>query len=382
MKVLYDYQAFSMQRYGGVSKCFCELIKSLRSEIQYQILIEFSNNAHLWDSHLCNNITRGSDYFSFLPRYSFKGKKRLYSYLNKLNIIDDIDKKNLHFAKENFKNASFDVFHPTYYNPYFLDYIGNKPFVLTIHDMMPELFPQYYRQDDKQIVWKRYLVDKAAHIIAVSENTKKDIISILGVKPEKISVVYHGGPAICTEKMLPIIQFPYFLYVGMRNGYKNFGQTLKEFRKFKLSYSAYKLVCVGMPFEKNELDLINSLELTDSVIQVQANDSELSAHYANATAFIYPSLYEGFGMPILEAFAHGCPTILNNASCFPEIAGASAIYFDSRNDNATLCDAMIHVINMDTQERGSLVKSGYERLGLFSWERASKQLLSVYESIA
>lgn len=380
MNVLYDYQAFSMQRYGGVSKCFCELIKSLSREIHSQILIEYSNNAHLWDTHLCDNLSRGFDYYSFLPDYSFKGKKRLYSYLNQLNIISDIDKKNLHFAIKNFNNCSFDVFHPTYYNPYFLDYIGEKPFVLTIHDMMPELFPQYYRSDDSQIVWKKCLASKANHIIAVSDNTKRDIVKLLNVEPNKISVVYHGGPEICLDNLPSLSYRPYFLFVGMRTGYKNFELLLRVFKNFHKSQRDYLLICVGMPFEKNEKDLINTLELSDSVLCVKANDKELSAYYAHAVAFIYPSLYEGFGMPILEAFAYGCPVILNNASCFPEIAGDSAIYFDGLN-GSSLYDAMTDICNMSERERCSLVKSGYERLNMFSWAESAQRLTSIYKSL-
>ena len=380
MKVLYDYQAFSMQRYGGVSKCFCELIKSLDGSVNYEILINKSNNTHLRQSNLCNNLDGGFDYYSFLPNISFKGKKRLYLAFEKLNLIRTIEKENLSFAKENISNREFDVFHPTFYNPYFLERIGNKPFVLTIHDMMPELFPQFYRQDDPQIVWKRKLAQKASHIIAVSNNTKKDIIKLLGVSPKKISVIYHGGPEVrehISDRDYP----PYFLFVGMRTGYKNFFYMLDEFGRFNAIHKEYKLICVGMPFEKNEKDYIESKGLANVITCVKANDTELSSYYAHARAFVYPSLYEGFGMPILEAFAAGCPVILNNASCFPEIAGTSAVYFENQKGRSSLFDAFECVHRMSEQERENLIKSGFNRLHFFSWQDSAKKLASVYNMV-
>jgi glycosyltransferase involved in cell wall biosynthesis len=380
MKVLYDYQAFSMQRYGGVSKCFCELLKAFGNGIDYEILLNKTNNAHLRESNLCKSTVGGFDYFSFLPNVSFKGKKRLYLTLEKLGIIRTIENENLSYAKEHLAKCDFDVFHPTFYNPYFLDHIGDKPFVLTIHDMMPELFPQYYRQDDPQIVWKKKLSAKASHIVAVSENTKQDIVRLLNIDPQKISVIYHGGPEVSSNIPQRKEDTSYFLFVGMRNGYKNFFHTLNEFDKFSKVHKDYKLICVGMPFEKNEKDYIHSRGLDDKVLCVRANDTELVSYYAYASAFVYPSLYEGFGMPILEAFAAGCPVILNNASCFPEIAGDSAIYFDGHN-GSSLYDAMTRICNMSERERNSLVESGYERLKLFSWAESAQRLASIYKSL-
>ncbi len=370
-----------MQRYGGVSKCFCELIKSLDESVNYEILINKSNNAHLRQSNLCNNLDGGFDYYSFLPNISFKGKKRLYLALEKLNLIRTIEKENLRFAKENISNREFDVFHPTFYNPYFVERIGNKPFILTIHDMMPELFPQFYRQDDSQIVWKRELAQKASHIIAVSNNTKKDIIKLLGISPQKISVIYHGGPEVREHISSEDMDYPpYFLFVGMRTGYKNFFNTLDEFGRFNAIHKEYTLKCVGMPFEKNEKYYIESKGLANVVSCIKANDTELASYYAHARAFVYPSLYEGFGMPILEAFAAGCPVILNNASCFPEIAGSSAIYFDNqKKDSLYMAFERIH--QMPESERKSLIEFGFERLKLFSWRESANKLLSVYNKV-
>lgn len=381
MRVLYDYQAFSMQRYGGISKCFCEIMKAFDSDIEYDISIKYSNNIHLRTAGICENVLEGKDYYTFLPSLYFKGKKRLYLALEKMNIIHSMDKLNLEYSIKYLKENSYDIFHPTYYNPYFLDYIGNVPFVVTVHDMMPELFPQYYKSDDNQIVWKKLLVNKAQHIIAVSNNTKNDIIRLMGVDPQKISVVYHGGPSIRQPSSQTPLKNPYFLFVGMRIGYKNFEQTLVDFGHFYNDNRDYRLICVGMPFEKQEQLLINSLGLSNSVIQISANDEELANYYSHAVAFIYPSLYEGFGLPILESFANGCPVILNNASCFPEIAGKAAVYFDINNGVSTLTDALYTISRMNFNERQDLIALGYNRLNSFSWGESAKQLEAVYKRV-
>lgn len=381
MKVLFDYQAFSMQRYGGVSKCFCELMRAFDSDLEYDVSIKYSNNIHLRTAGICGDVLEGNDYYSFLPGCFFKGKKRLYLALEKMNIIHSMDKLNLEYSIKYLKEHSYDVFHPTYYNPYFLDIIGNVPFVITVHDMMPELFPQYYKSDDNQIVWKKVLVNKAQHIIAVSNNTKNDIIRLMGVDPQKISVVYHGGPSIRQPSSKSPLDNPYFLFVGMRSGYKNFKQTVVDFGHFYKDNRDFRLVCVGMPFEKQERLFIKSLGLSNSVIQISANDEELVTYYSHAVAFVYPSLYEGFGLPILESFANGCPVILNNTSCFPEIAGKAAVYFDIKNGASTLTDALYTISRMRFNERQSLIASGYNRLNSFSWGESAKQLEAVYKRL-
>lgn len=383
MKILYDHQAFTMQYYGGVSKCFCELISNLPTDVVSTIGIEESNNIHLQTSGLCPNLNPVTmDFNCFVKQHRFRGRGRLYLWANRmipfLKTTEHINKKR---SIQLLKEGDFDVFHPTFFDDYFLKYLNGKPFVLTIHDMMPELFPEYFGKNDMQILAKRKLVNKASAIIAVSEQTKKDVIDILNVPEEKIHVIYHGGPDIETVNITSPYTFPYFLYIGQRGQYKNFEQLLKDFSAFKVMKNEYKLICTGPQFSESEKELLLRYKLMGCVQHENATDEYLKILYANAEAFIYPSLYEGFGIPILEAYAYGCPVILNNKSCFPEIAGDAAIYFDSNGCDSNLAEILMSFYAMSDSERQTLIQKGYQRLALFSWQKSAYKLSKLYKSI-
>jgi len=383
MRVLYDHQAFTMQYFGGVSKCFCELISHLPHDIDSKIGIVESNNHHLIASNICPNIKPVSyDIHTFASKYKFKGKGTLYALTNKLlPFLSTTENKNKRESVRLLKEGHFDVFHPTFFDDYFVKHLNGKPFVLTIHDMMPELFPKYFKKNDVQIVLKKKLINNASAIIAVSEQTKKDIINLLDVSSDKIEVIYHGGPIkeIITEKSP--YNFPYFLYVGQRWGYKNFKQLLEDFAAFVVNNKHIKLICTGSAFTQEEEYLIKKLNLTENVLCNNASNYQLKLLYANAIAFIYPSLYEGFGLPILEAFAYGCPVLLNNKSCFPEIAANAATYFISDDTNSNITKVMNEVIHWSKEERKNIIEMGYERLNIFSWEKSAKQLSMLYQNI-
>ena len=381
MRVLYDHQAFTMQYYGGVSKCFCELISHLPPEVDYSIGIKESNNVHLQNTNICPEINSVSiDYQTFISKYRFKGKGKCFQLLKFLN-YPTAENLNRNKSIKLLKEGAFDIFHPTFFDDYFLKYLNGKPFVLTIHDMMPELFPEYYKRNDMQILAKQKLVNKAAAIIAVSEQTKNDIIDILDVPASKIHVVYHGGPKIEYLKNDSLYEFPYFLYVGQRNAYKNFIQILDEFSQFIHTHHNVKLVCTGPSFSEEEELSIKRLTLNENIIHKKASDQELKNLYANAIAFIYPSLYEGFGMPILEAYAYGCPVLLNNKSCFPEIAGDAAIYFETDKYSSNFLQALNYIYNLSTSSRLEIINRGYKRLAVFSWDNSANKLYNIYKSI-
>lgn len=382
MKVLYDYQAFTMQHFGGVSKCFCELLMHKPKDLDYEIAISQSNNSHLIDSNLVDNLVYPAmDYQVFAKRFPHLAKHKIYKLLNILGLIKGAEKLNKKESILKLKEKKFDVFHATFFDDYFLPYIGDKPFVITVHDMMPEIFPDYFKKPNPETKRKKELCEKAAAVIAVSENTKKDLIRIMDIPEEKIHVIYHGGPNIDNSFSLPLVRGEYFLYVGQRDAYKNFHQTLMDFSLFHRQFPLVKLVCTGKPFSSSENKLIRELELRQNVIYIRPTDIELLNLYHYAIAFIYPSLYEGFGMPILEAFACGCPVLLNNKSCFPEIARDAALYFESDASNSTLVDCLIQIYKMNRNDREALVKNGYRRLAFYNWTQSSLLLYNIYKKI-
>lgn len=383
MKVLYDYQAFTMQYFGGVSKSFCELISHFPEDVSVEIGVVQSNNIHLVQSGLCPMLKAVRfDYKTFLPHFHFKGKGRLYLWFNRLfPSFPSVEHLNKRKSIELLQSGSFDVFHPTFFDDYFLPYLNGKPFVLTIHDMMPELFPQYFSRKDLQIVGKRKLVERADAIITVSEHTKQDLVEILRVPENKINVVYHGSPVYETYTQNALIDKPYFLYMGTRDKYKNFYQLIVDFGEFSKKYEKALLVCTGSEFTLQEKEMFRKYNIVDKVIHYPATDENVKNLYANAIAFVYPSLYEGFGMPILEAFAYGCPVLLNNKSCFPEIAGNAGIFFLSDNGGSDLVEKLEIAFSWSDEERKSIIQLGYEKLKFYSWQKSAKQLKDLYESI-
>lgn len=381
MKILYDHQAFTFQRFGGVSKCFCELISNMPSDVETEISVRESENVHLLESHICAfqapklNLRRWK---SWLP---FKGSGFLYRSLMKWGLLSTIESINEKYSIQMLKEGNFDVFHPTFFDNYFLKYIGDKPWVITVHDMMPELFPEYFNTRNEQIQFKKKYLNQAAAIIAVSEQTKKDMIRLLGIPADKITVVYHGGPDKEDVKDDSLIDAPYFLYVGTRDAYKNFPQTLADFADFHHNHPDVKLVCTGGDFTLVEINMIEKLGIADVLVHISANGHDMKVLYAHAIAFVYPSLYEGFGMPILEAYAYGCPVLLNNKSCFPEIAADAAIYFDSEPGKSNLVEMFERIYQLSDEEKNEIVAKGYSRLNDFSWKKSAETLAEVYRKV-
>lgn len=365
MKVLYDHQIFSVQRYGGISRYFYELVREFNNiqDVDCEIPLLLSNNYYISDKKVTNHV-------NLLSNKQFFGKQRLFNYLNKSNTIFEI------------KQQKFDIFHPTYYDPYFLKYIGEKPFVLTIYDMIHERYNELFSRNDKTIQYKKQLLSRASKIIAISESTKKDIIELLGIDKSKIEVIYLGN------SMLPIpnkdlnFRLPknYILFVGSRRGYKNFERFINSIAELLQENKEIFIVCAGGGrFDFVEKILFEKLKILKQIIQYNVDDTLLAYLYQNAQCFVFPSLYEGFGIPILESFACGCPLICSNTSSLPEIAREGALYCDPTNEDS-IKNAIKKVLN-DKQLAEKLIIKGYQRLQEFSWQRTAIETKKVYESI-
>lgn len=365
MKILYDHQIFTSQKYGGISRYFYELIhyfnKKTDNEVSTSVL--FSNNYYISDN-------KDVKHMNFLPHYEFKGKHRLMAPFNKMKSILKIKKQN------------FDVFHPTNYNPYFLDYIGSKPFVLTVYDMIHEKFTKIVPVHDRTSERKRILADKASKIIAISESTKNDLIEIFNIDPLKIEVIHLATEMRVNNKHTYDNSLPkeYILFVGTRHSYKNFNKFITTIEKLLHENKDLSVVCIGGgKFGSHEVSLFNKLDIRDKVFQYTANDEMLAYYYNHAIMFVFPSLYEGFGIPILEAFACECPLVCSDTSSLPEIAGDAAEYFDPSSEDS-IRNAVTKVLTNQAR-RDELREKGTQRLQCFSWEKTAKETQKVYESV-
>jgi glycosyltransferase involved in cell wall biosynthesis len=250
--------------------------------------------------------------------------------------------------------------------------------------MIHELYENQFSKDDPTIKHKHLSINAADAIICVSENTKKDIIKIYDVPEEKIWVVYHGG-SLNKFKFFEIDKYmkenllkkPYLLYVGNRDGYKNFLFLLNV---YATNFADdFNLLCFGGGnFNENELSLINKFNLLDKVIHVNGSDYFLATLYKKAFCFVYPSLYEGFGIPPLEAMSLGCPVIASETSSIPEVVGNGGILFDpfSEEDLIRSIDSL-----MNNKIRSQLILKGFQQERKFSWDKTASETLNVYKSI-
>lgn len=382
MKILYDHQAFEMQSHGGVSRCFAELYKNLPKEISASISLKESENVYIKEMNLAGTHFKRDGFNHFICRRPFPGKWHLYEMYQKILGKKEVADINLTHSINELQKGEFDIFHPTFFNDYFLPYLKGKPFVLTIHDMIPELYPQLFKVDDIHIIMKRKLAPMAKAIIAVSENTKRDIIRFLNISEEKVHVVYHGCSFPCFQSNRSPYKFPYILYVGDRFGYKNFIPFVKQVAPVLKRHKGMHVVCTGKPFKEEEKKVFKELGISKYFINTWArNDSELFSLYHHAECFIYPSDYEGFGIPILEAYQADCPVLLNHASCFPEIAKDAAIYFNIHSNDNNLSQRLEDFLSMSKYEKETLLTKQRARLADFSWRKSAEKLARIYNSI-
>lgn len=358
MQIIYDHQIFGIQKFGGITRYYIELANHL------------TNKGH--DVQI-----RAPLYVTRYPFGSVKPKGlpipgRPFS-ISRMNAVNNLLSS---FIWSNRKPV--DIYHETYYG---------KPNVcpmkcaciITIHDMIHEKFKHLFHYDDQTSRIKKKAAIRADHIICISHNTKKDLIKYFQIEPKKISVVHHGITHVpdITLKTSNIHK-PYFLFVGSRRLYKNFDGLLKAFSLSMHLVQNFNIVCFGgEKISKTDKDLISSYHLDNSIRFFFGNDSILAQLYSHAFALIYPTLYEGFGFPPLEAMAYKCPVICSNTSSIPEIAGNAAIYFDPYCSESIM-NAMESLI-MNTETRNRLIESGIQRSRLFSWDRCAKKTLDVYK---
>lgn len=267
------------------------------------------------------------------------------------------------------------------------------PVVVTIHDLAYYYYPDEFLKKDlyKLRHWTAYAISKARKIIAVSKTTKKDIIRHFNLADEMVDVIYNGYEKEVREDMRvsladidsTIEPDLYFLYVGTLQPRKNILTLMHAFKAFSTKHPEYKLVIAGKKgwMYQDVFELRSDLDLRDQVIFTGfIPDSSVTTLYKHAKAFIMPSRYEGFGIPVLEAMSHGCPVISSTSSSLPEIGGDACLYFDPDNTNE-LAEKMGMIVT-DSDLRASLIAEGKKRIMNFSWDTcATETLRTLQQSI-
>jgi glycosyltransferase involved in cell wall biosynthesis len=364
-RVAYDHQAFTLQAYGGVSRYFCELAERVGAlpSFETRVIAPVHFNRHLAQG---NAPRSGSHIDLRWPRSA-----RLYRLANRLASVP----MTRAFAP--------DVLHRTYYDPTHVP--PRAALVVTVFDMIHELFADLFPAGDPTTGRKRAAVARADLVLCISQSTANDLMRLFDVPAQKIRVTYLGVGDSLASAATPVRQRaskqrPYLLYVGHRHGYKNFAGALRAYaQSAKLRNEFDWVLFGGHPIGIDEKELFDVLELRpDAVRRMTGNDDELARIYADAHAFVYPSKYEGFGIPPLEAMAHRCPVACANVSSMPEVVGDAAQHFDP--DDIDSMQSAMEIVCYDQARRDQLVARGLERIALFSWQRCAAETAAAYEA--
>ena len=285
------------------------------------------------------------------------------------------------------KNRSLDVFFtPTHYLPIF----SPKKSVVSILDVSYIYFPQLFKKKDliQLKKWTKYSARKSDKILTISESSKSDIIKEYGVSGNKIEVIYPGiNTSLPVNNKLKMedlekkfgIKNKYILFVGTLQPRKNIERLIEAYSKIETDASLVIVGRRGWQFE----EILNAPEkynVKDKVLFLEnVSDEDLPAIYRNAEFFILPSLYEGFGIPVLEAMNYGTPVITSNISSLPEVGGDAALYVDP-NDTTDIAEKMKKLLEDDNLKR-QLIEKGKKQVEKFSWEKSARQTLEVLEGV-
>ena len=369
LKIAFDEQIFLLQEYGRISRYICSLAKiySQKSTIETNVVapLHFNKNLRLIRQQVMSGLL-----LPFLP-----GKLR--------RVITEASK---FLARRLIKKYSPHVLHETYYT---FDHfqLKNTKRVLTVHDFIHERYPQMFDQAHITVKAKRAAVIRSDHVICISESTQRDLIKFCGISKEKTSVIYLGVDKVFNQKdkfpnpYLNKKGKPYLLYVGSRAGYKNFNGFLSAFANSIKLRNDFNIVCFGGgDISDTELNFAKQNGISQNqLLQYGGSDKLLAQLYRDASAFIYPSLYEGFGLPPLEAMACSCPVISSNTSSMPEVISDAGEYFNpnSSEDIQQAIEAVIYSPSRIMQ----LKEKGTKRVKLFGWDKCAKETLDVYKKI-
>lgn len=280
------------------------------------------------------------------------------------------------------------LFSPTHYTPLF----SRVPTVVFLMDLAFERFgSEYFTTVDLNQLkrWTPMSVKKAKHVLTISEFSKSEIIEFYGTKPEKISVVYpsfdrqlyHGKVPQTKQNQVKKkygITGSYLLYVGTLQPRKNLVRLIEAFAK--LQRPRLKLVIGGKQgwFYQQIFDKVKDLGLEDRVIFPGFIPNEdLPALIKSSRAYVLPSLYEGFGMPTVEAQAVGTPIVASRVSSLPEVVGPSGIYIDNPKSVDSIKQALEEVLSLTPSKRQQVIEAGKENTKRFDWDKSSQKILDI-----
>ena len=363
LKVLYDGMIYQRQRAGGINRYFEKIIDHLPANIAPEITL---TNA---------------------PVTNFPKNQRLNQHIKSFHLPRPFRKVSRIIRSARFEALGMelapDLVHATYYDTLagYENFESGPPLVVTVHDMTHEKFPQLLDRRGHHAALKRRAIRRADSIICVSKRTRDDLLERYPECANKTRVIYHATclGTVEPDNWIAEDDRPYILFVGSRAGYKNFDGLLNAFRKVIARIPDVQLRAVGSQFSDREQIKLKKLGLADHVIaHGLVSDSRLASMYRNSQLLVYPSLYEGFGLPLLEAMSCGTPVLAANTSCIPEVVQDAAMLFDPYASDDFI-EAICYLLKNSCVCK-QLVKDGYKRCQQFSWAEAADRTVSVYQT--
>ena len=361
MRVLYDHQVFSLQAAGGISRYFIELAKQLSQGQSWvpQFLLGI-------DGRLSNEPDmRGVSIWRCANVELPPGRAKYFLNEGLSNGYAAVHRK-------------VDVYHPTLHRA--MPLVSYRKMVVTLYDCIQERYANLYRNSEQLRRWRGKLFQRADAIICISESTRADLHHFYNVDDRKTCVIHLGVTQLPAFQDTPAVigaDRPYLLYVGSRAPYKNFMGMLRAFRRTGLAQDIRIAVAGGGPFgpeERNEAEELGP----GVVIHVKApSNAELARLYAHAHALVYPSLYEGFGLPPLEAMQFKIPVLVARGPATTEICGDGAVYFDPADEDSFV--AGLKSICLDPEMRREAAIRGFAQQSRYSWARCARETITVYE---
>jgi len=369
MNIYVDGLIYSLQKRGGITRYTDELIEGLaRENIEVNVLM---HKKYHNEPPRAANIS--IQYVNGDPGIDFSNK--LFKYL--LYPRDSVN------SKRYFKSIDKGLLHSTYYTAY----SGLKiPQIISVYDMMHEKLSYFKKLKDKMMLYKKKMAIKSADaVICISEQTASDLKECYKIDSKKIFVVPLG----VDEKFLENrnldksvffnskkIALPYILFVGNRSLYKNFDSFIRAFASWTGKDGFSVVLAGGGSINKEEKKLIEKLGLKEKILSFNSvSDNELISFYSCANAFIFPSLYEGFGLPLLEAMASGTLVLASDIPVFREIGGDIPVFFDPKSIKS-IADSFGHLAR-DNSER---IAAGIIRAKKFRWENTVKKTIDIYKT--
>jgi glycosyltransferase involved in cell wall biosynthesis len=339
-----------------------------------------------------NNYFPGNDYVLFTPEI----KTGLFKNYDEFDVISPQSPVSRLFkslwrsflVSRQLKNNNIDVFHGLSNELPNGTHKNRIPSVVTIHDLIFLRFPQFYKSLDRKMYYRKvkYACNSADKIIAISNQTKADIIHYLNINPDKIKIVYQSISTKFFERFdTPYLDSKYnlpekfILAVGTLEQRKN---QLAILQAIKKSHIEMPILFIGKPtaYSESLLRFITGNEMENQVRFLNnVPGKDLAGLYQKAVLSVYLSVFEGFGLPIIESMASGCPVLTSNLSCLPETAGEAALLCDP--ENILEIGEKIKLVLENETVRNKLIFSGLERAKLFHPEHYSKSLISLYSMV-